>query len=495
MSEITAFPRSNRIDKLDLNQFDRELLCAIFEAIMKEPEKKDINVSLHSFLKLWFDKYHPELIIRDSSSGEIKYNISAYSELHKHLFNLSKLHLIHFSGLTDWSNENEVFFTMSVDGFYAGMGEIKKDEALEIIEITDFLFNTFIQQCKELDMFQADEKKIINILRKKYTSIKTRDINISIRWLRMAQLINYDDPGPDRDKWWVLYGGWRPYFPNEETMPTKVELDEIVILNEIKEICETALESEKEYELKVFISFCDNNFFILELVKKLIGEKIRPIIYLIEPNFGKNIEDDIGERIRDAQFFICILGTKTTLTHYVDNEIGYAFALVHNRIKPNNFIIPVFESQQFLNEYRGFYHRDIIGLILSPDNINENINQIIMHIKKNSPFEKQFKQTTKSRYMVFKEELKKKFPKNESSLERLYETFFIRIYDSFDQTSDGGVLGCLSDNPYELFLKYIEQFDDNEVEKEFFFVNKVQDIQRWFTRQIKIIKVKNKISK
>jgi hypothetical protein len=150
---------------------------------------------------------------------------------------------------------------------------------------------------------------------------------------------------------------------------------------EIKQICEEYLANDPKPEFEIFISFCDNYIFVKKIVKILIKNNYSPIIYPINPDYGKNIEESIGERIKQSDFFIFIIGECTMNSHYVDNEVGYAFSLVHNKIKHQKFVIPLIKKNM-VNNYKGFYSQKTISIHFSDDDLNDKSKEIIEFIKR-----------------------------------------------------------------------------------------------------------------
>jgi hypothetical protein len=150
---------------------------------------------------------------------------------------------------------------------------------------------------------------------------------------------------------------------------------------EIKKMCEEFKRTSPKPKASAFISHCGDYDFVFRLCKKLFENQILPIIYFVNPALGKNLDEDIGERIWGSDFFIAIIGECTKNTHYVDNEVGYAFSLVHKgHMKHTYSVIPIFTSQQLFDEYWGFYSHKNIAIILNEKNWEEKISDIIRHI-------------------------------------------------------------------------------------------------------------------
>ena len=200
----TAFSKGTGFENLPIEQTEREILCAVYDVnpIPKEGEK---GTQLNLVKEKWISTYNP--------------SVEEQEKFEYHVERLKRWRLLNWSGAGDWSKPNEVFIQLLADGFFMGMGHLRKKEADELIQATDTLLVNLDRICFERHTVQVEEKEVLDALRRELSGISDQLITQATNWLLLNNLIKIEEPGPKRGRWWLRTTGYVQLIsPDDGTM-------------------------------------------------------------------------------------------------------------------------------------------------------------------------------------------------------------------------------------------------------------------------------------
>lgn len=188
----TAFRYDERIEKLPFEQIDRDILCIIYDIYQTEMDEKSKSVKLADVQKTW---------ARNNPGVEIgKFKMSVEK--------LSRWRLISWGGTTDWADLNNVTITISTDGFYAGIGNVRKSDADQIIHVADSLIEIMDNLWREHRLSSYLESEVLQIYSKKYGELPQNRYQEGLRWLISKDMVRIEKPGQDRGTWLIRDGNF-----------------------------------------------------------------------------------------------------------------------------------------------------------------------------------------------------------------------------------------------------------------------------------------------
>jgi len=135
----------------------------------------------------------------------------------------------------------------------------------------------------------------------------------------------------------------------------------------------------------VFISFssADNDKveILADLLKK--SKTLAPLVVVRNRRSMENLDIKIIDSIKECEFFVPILTSKSYLTQWINQEIGYAKA-----IKSKDNIVPIVEKS-IIGDLRGFIHDqiDLPDTFTNEDsnaNFTDTCKKLIKHLNSQS---------------------------------------------------------------------------------------------------------------